>query len=156
MSKDRLSRRLQTSLSLVKPDFYHTWYVGFGVGQELPRFHRFFCETEWSHCFCFAQVGPFVQVVNPGWDRVEIGLRASDEGGPLDAEDYAHELNGQGFTIIRLRHAPTRMKWASVVVPNCVTAVKVICGYNTGIWTQTPRRLFQHMVDRGGAEIVCV
>jgi len=150
MSENQSSRQTHRSPSLLDNAYSHTWYVGFGRGYHFPRWQKLFCKPEWSHCFCFAQAGPVVQIVNPGWDRVEIGIRGDEDGGPLLAEDFAHDMGTGGNTILRITHSPERIKYRSIFAPNCVSLVKVILGYNTGFFEYNPERLFYHMLRNGG------
>lgn len=154
MSENQSYRQTHRSLSLLDNAYSHTWYVGFGECNSIPSIYRMFCKPEWSHCYCFAQVGPFVQVINPGWDRVEVGLKTEDDGTPLSADEYARRLNEErGHTIIKLTNCPERLRYKSIWGPTCVSFVKTILGYNTGWLEFNPRRLFVHMM-KNGAELV--
>jgi len=137
-------------MSLVEPQSYYTWYVGFGVGVDVPRWQQFFCTPEWSHVFCFAQVGPVVQIINPCRSKCEVGIRAQDDGSPLDAQDFARELNDKGFTIVRITHAPEKIMYRSIWIPSCVSFVKAIMNYNTGWLDYNPWRFCQHLLKNGG------
>jgi hypothetical protein len=127
--------------------------VGFSSGNGLPKWQTAICKPEWSHVYCFAQAGPAIQVVNPCVDRLEIGIEVT--GKP--AVEYARHLHDtKHHTILRINHVPERIKWRSVLTPTCVSVVKVVLGYNTGWLDVTPERLFFHMLDKGGAELLFV
>ena len=147
------SRQTRTFQSLLEPVYHHTWYIGFGVGTDVPRWQQYFCTPEWSHVFCFAQLGPVVQVVNPCRSRTEIGVRASDDGSPLDAIDFAKEVNDKGFSVLRITHAPEKILYRSIWIPNCVSFVKVVIGYNTGWMCYNPWKFFNHLLNNG-AELI--
>jgi len=145
---EKSSRQGQGSASLVKPEHWHTWYVGFGIGNNFPEWQKWFCKPEWSHCFCFAQVGPFTQVVNPGWDRLEIGLRDTS------AEEYARQFKESGWTVIKVDLAPEKMKYKSIWIPNCVSVVKTVIGFNTGWLDYNPEKFAKALVRSGKAVVL--
>jgi len=134
-------------VSLIEPEFHHTWYVGFSVAQFAPRWMLLGCKKEWSHCFCFADVGPYTQLVDPTLSRCRIEL--------LDrpAERVARELSDAGCTILKVTLAPQQLKFRSVWLCCCVSVVKRILGYNTGWLCYNPERFAKHLV-KNGAEVV--
>jgi len=142
-------RQTQASASLIEPDFCHTWYVGFGRGVNLSKWQKLFCKPEWSHCFCFAQVGPFTQVINPTTERLEVGLR------DISADAFAEQMIEEGWKIIKITHSPERMKYKSVWSPSCVTVVKTVLGFNTGFFDCNPERLAKSILENSGEMVVC-
>lgn len=130
-----------------------TWYVGFSKGYDMPFIHKLFTRPEWSHCYCFAQAGPYVQVLNPAWSDFEIGLRHDGNGGPLCALDFARQLTQNGHTILCITHRPEKLDFYSVWMPSCVSFVKAVLGYKTKWSCFNPERLFFHMIENG-AEVI--
>ena len=132
------------------------WYVGFGTCEDVLWWQKPFVEPEWQHCFCFAQVGPIVQTINPTRQRIEVGIQTTPEGEALSAYDHAKTMHGLGYTVIRVNHVPETLNWRSIFPPSCVSVVKAFLGYNTGFFTFTPKKLCFHLLKSGKGELLFV
>lgn len=138
-------RRTLVSTSL--PISERTWFIGFGPSAGEVRGIRRLCDKTLSHCYCFAQVGPFVQIINPGQDALEIGIKAQDDGSELDAVEYAGQRYQAGDIVLEYTSVPETMKWRSVWTPTCVSLVKAVIGYNS--FSITPKQLMRALLKDG-------
>lgn len=134
------------------------WYFVFtdGTQHEIPRWQKawlygltwlenlFSEEDTWcpTHCFAFAQVGPFIHFVEPTRSQIVNSIKYDDKGGALYAEDAVTLLRQAGCTVERVDFVPNLKSWRHCLswVPTCVSALKIICGIPS--LALTPKQLY--------------
>jgi hypothetical protein len=128
----------------------YSWYVGFYRYEELKWWERLFTSQEWGHCFCFSQLGPFVQIVAPNRDGIRVGIQSSPDGTAMSIDEYARFMYNNGVTIVKIEHIPEELNYRSIFAPTCVSAVKTILGYNTSMFCLSPKAFCIDLLKHGG------
>ena len=127
------------------------WYLVFtgGTNEEIPRWQKAWLHSLtwieqlftkekvpcWTHCFAFAQVGPFIHFVEPTRTQIVNSIK-------LYAEDAVALLRDAGCTVERVDFVPNLKSWRHCLswVPTCVSALKIICGIPS--LALTPKQLY--------------
>lgn len=134
------------------------WYFVFteGTNHEIPRWQKawlygfhyienlFSKDATWcpTHCFAFAQVGPFIHFVEPTRTQIINSVKYDQDGLPLYAEDAVTLLREAGCVVEKVSFKPNLRSWRHCLtwVPTCVSALKIICGIPS--LALTPKQMY--------------
>jgi len=106
-----------------------------------------------THVVAFAQVGNFVQVLDPIASRIEVQLRVHPLGchQPLPADIVAIDFIAHGAEVVKISYPVDETLTSHDITnffPGCVTICKGLLG--VAEWVFTPWQFYQWLLGNGG------